>query len=163
MITEPGALAAIDALQTRYIAALDNRNMDGWLATFSRDPEASYICTTAESEEAGLSLALILDDNYDRLKDRVTYVTKIWAGTFADYRTRHFIQRTVCRPAPDDPYEVETNFLVAFTPVETGRTELFATGAYYDRIIVDGSDASFLAKKVVMDASMVERFMAYPL
>ena len=163
MIAEPGALAAIDALQTRYIAALDSRNMDDWLATFSRDPEASYICTTAESEEAGLALALILDDTYARLKDRVTYVTRIWAGTFPDYRTRHFIQRLTCRFAQDNRYEVETNFLVAFTPVETGRTELFATGTYFDHIVLEGEDASFLAKKVVMDASMVERFMAYPL
>ena len=162
-MTDNGALTAIDALQTRYIAALDGRNMEGWLATFSENPDASYICTTAESEEAGLSLALILDDNYDRLRDRVTYVTTIWAGTFADYRTRHFIQRTACRPAQDNLYEVETNFMVAYTPVETGRTELFAAGMYFDRIVIDGGNASFLAKKVVMDSSMVERFMAYPL
>ena len=163
MSADPGVLAAIDALQIRYIAALDGRNMDDWLATFCRDPEASYICTTAESEEARLSLALILDDNYSRLQDRVTYVTKIWAGTFADYRTRHFIQRLACRHAQDNLYEVETNFTVNYTPVETGRTELFASGVYFDRIVIDGSTASFLAKKVVTDASMVERFMAYPL
>ena len=155
--------AAIDALQTRYIAALDGRSMDAWLATFSNDPDASYTCITAESEEAGLSLALILDDNYARLQDRVTYVTQIWAGTFADYRTRHFIQRTAVRPAQDNLYDVETNFMVAYTPVETGRTELFATGMYFDRIVVNSNGALFLAKKAVMDSSMVERFMAYPL
>ncbi len=163
MMADPGALAAIDALQIRYIAALDGRNMDDWLATFCRDPEASYICTTAENEEAGLSLALILDDNYSRLKDRVTYVTKIWAGTFADYRTRHFIQRLTCRHAQDNLYEVETNFTVNYTPVETGRTELFASGMYFDRVVVEDSGALFLAKKAVTDSSMVERFMAYPL
>ena len=163
MIAEPRAPAAIDALQTRYIAALDGRNMDAWLATFCNDSDASYTCTTAESEEAGLSLALILDDNYARLQDRVTYVTQIWAGTFADYRTRHFIQRTACRPAQDNLYVAETNFMVACTPVETGRTELFATGMYFDRIVVDGDNALFLAKKVVMDSALVERFMAYPL
>lgn len=162
-MTNNGALTAIDALQSRYVAALDGRNMDAWLATFSKDPDTSYICTTAENEEAGLSLALILDDTYARLRDRVTYVTTIWAGTFADYRTRHFIQRTACRPVHESLYEVETNFMVAYTPVETGRTELFGAGMYFDRIVVDGDDALFLAKKVVMDSSMVERFMAYPL
>lgn len=155
--------AAIDALQTRYIAALDDRNMEAWLATFSKDPDASYTCTTAESEQAGLPLALILDDTYARLQDRVTYVTQIWAGTFADYRTRHFTQRTAARPVSDNQYDVETNFMVACTPVETGRTELFMTGMYFDRVVVDSNDALFLAKKAVMDSSMVERFMAYPL
>lgn len=163
MITDTDVPAAIDALQTRYIAALDNRSMEAWLATFSKEPSASYTCTTAESEEAGLPLALILDDNYARLQDRVTYVTQIWAGTFADYRTRHFIQRTAARLVSDNQYDVETNFMVACTPVETGRTELFMTGIYFDRVVVDGNDALFLAKKAVMDSSMVERFMAYPL
>ena len=163
MITDTDAPAAIDALQTRYIAALDDRNMEAWLATFSKDPDASYTCTTAESEEAGLPLALILDDTYARLQDRVTYVTQIWAGTFADYRTRHFIQRTAARPVSGNQYDVETNFMVACTPVETGRTELFMTGMYFDRVVVDGNGALFLAKKAVMDSSMVERFMAYPL
>lgn len=163
MMTDTDVPAAIDALQTRYIAALDGRNMEAWLATFSKDPDASYTCTTAESEEAGLPLALILDDNYARLQDRVTYVTQIWAGTFADYRTRHFIQRTAVRPVQDDLHDVETNFMVACTPVETGRTELFMTGIYFDRVVIDGNGALFLAKKAVMDSSMVERFMAYPL
>ena len=163
MMTDTDVPAAIDALQTRYIAALDDRNMEAWLATFSKDPDASYTCTTAESEEAGLPLALILDDTYTRLQDRVTYVTQIWAGTFADYRTRHFIQRTAARPASGNQYDVETNFMVACTPVETGRTELFMTGMYFDRVVVDSNNALFLAKKAVMDSSMVERFMAYPL
>ncbi len=163
MTMDNGVLAAIDALQIRYIAALDGRNMDEWLATFCETPEASYVCTTAESEEAGLPLALILDDNYARLKDRVTYVTRIWAGTLSDYRTRHFIQRLTCRHGQGNLYEVTTNFTVNYTPVETGRTELFASGMYFDRVAINGSEASFLAKKVVTDSSMVERFMAYPL
>ena len=56
-------LNAIDAVQTRNIAALDAQDMAGWLATFSTDPEASYICISAENEQRGLSIALMLDDN----------------------------------------------------------------------------------------------------
>ncbi len=156
-------LAAIDALQVRYIAALDAKDMQAWLATFSADRDASYICTTAESERANRQLALIMDDCHDRLEDRVTFVTKIWAGTYADYQTRHFVQRTACRPAADGSFEVESNVMVAYTPSETGRAELFTTGVYRDRIVIDASGASFRSKKVVTDTAVVERFMVYPL
>lgn len=156
-------LTKIDELQVRYIAALDARKMDGWLATFKPTRDASYICTTAESVEANLPIALILDDNYARLEDRVMYVTKIWRGTFADYRTRHFIQRTACRRLNEGVFDVETNFSVAYTPSETGRAALFATGVYLDRVIVDESGAFFQSKKVVTDTAVVERFMVYPL
>lgn len=156
-------LSKIDALQVRYIAALDARNMEDWLATFSNVPEASYIYTTAESVEADLPLALIMDDNHARLKDRVTYVTKVWVGTYADYRTRHFIQRTACRAVNDNEFAVETNFMVAYTPSETGRAELFATGIYYDCVTLNNEGATFLSKKAVTDTAVVERFMAYPL
>lgn len=156
-------LSKIDELQVRYIAALDAKKMDEWLATFSPVRDASYICTTAESVEANLPLALIMDDNHARLEDRVTFVTKIWAGTFAEYRTRHFIQRTACRPLGDGLFEVESNFSVAYTPSDTGRVELFATGVYLDRISVDEEGASFRSKKVVTDTAVVERFMVYPL
>jgi 3-phenylpropionate/cinnamic acid dioxygenase small subunit len=157
------ALAQIDALQVRYIAALDARNMDGWLATFSSSAEASYICTTAESVEANLPLALILDDNHARLEDRVKFVTRIWVGTFADYRTRHFIQRTACRAVSAGVFDVETNFLVISTPSDTGRAQLFATGVYQDRVEMRSEGAVFISKKAVTDTAVVERFMVYPL
>ncbi len=156
-------LAQIDALQVSYIAALDAKKMHDWLSTFSADADASYICTTAENVEAGRPVALMLDDCRARLEDRVTFVTKIWAGTYPDYRTRHFIQRTACRQIDDGLFEVETNFSVAYTPVDTGRSELFATGVYLDRVRIDAAGARFRAKKVITDTTVVERYVVFPL
>lgn len=156
-------LAKIDELQCRYVAALDSKNMAEWLATFSTRPDASYTCTTMESAAADLPVALILDDNYARLQDRVTFVTEIWQGTYPEYNTRHLTQRTSCKQQEEGLFEVITNFMLAITPSETGRVELTTSGFYADRVIVDGDDASFLAKKVVTDTAVVERFVAYPL
>lgn len=155
--------AQIDALQVRYIAALDAKKMHDWLATFSADADASYICTTAENLAANLPVALMLDDCYARLQDRVTFVTKIWAGTYTDYRTRHFIQRTACRAAGAGLFEVETNFSVTYTPGDTGRSELFATGVYLDRVVVGADGARFRSKKAVTDTTVVERYVVFPL
>lgn len=160
---DASVLAQIDDLQTHYIAALDSRNMQGWLATFSTSPSASYIHNTAESVENDLPIALVMDDNHLRLEDRVTYVTKIWAGTYAEYFTRHIVQRTSCTASGAGQFDVLSNFIVAYTPTETGRSELLAAGIYEDRVVIDNDGAHFLSKKVITDSSFVERFLAYPL
>ncbi len=162
-IVSPEILAQIDALQARYIVALDTKKMDAWLATFCQDDDASYICTTAENEEGGFPIGWILDDCHARLQDRMTFVTKIWAGTYSDYRTRHFVQRTLCRQASADLYEVESNFMVMFTPADTQRSEIFAGGNYIDRIRIGPDGASFLSKKVVNDAPAVQRYVVFPI
>ena len=99
--------------KSSYIAALDSKDMHGWLDTFAAD--GSYICIAAENEESGLPLALMMDDCHERLEDRVTYVTKVWAGTFEDYQTRHFVQRIACTPKGGDLYETVSNFTVFYT------------------------------------------------
>jgi 3-phenylpropionate/cinnamic acid dioxygenase small subunit len=156
-------LSQIDQLQIRYIAALDAKKMPAWLATFADDADAAYICTTAENVEANLPIALMLDDCHARLEDRVSFITKIWAGTYTDYRTRHFIQRTACYALGSGLFDVETNFSVSYTPADTGRAEIFATGVYLDRIRIQGGSASFLSKKAVTDNSVVERYVVFPL
>ncbi len=156
-------LAKIDQLHGRYIVALDSKDMGAWLNTFSTDANASYICTTAENVEAKHALAMILDDCHARLRDRVSFVTKVWVGTYSDYRTRHLIVRTGCRAAEDGLFAVESNFCVYYTPSDTGRAEIFATGVYLDRVKVNGEEACFQSRKAVMDNSVLERYMVFPL
>ena len=66
-------LQQIDALLINYIAALDSKDMSGWLDTFAAD--GSYVCIAAENEAAGLPLALMMDDCHERLEYRVTYLS----------------------------------------------------------------------------------------
>ncbi len=156
-------LFRIDELQTRYIHALDSKNIPGWLATFAEMPDASYICTTQESVDRNLPLALIMDDCYARLQDRVTYITKIWAGTFQDYRTRHFTQRVSAEPLPDNAVRVRTNFTVIYTPEDTGTSEVLTAGVYEDVVSLANGAAQFLSKKAVTDTSVLPRYLVYPL
>jgi len=152
-------LAAIDDLQIRYISALDRRDFDAWLACF--DSHGSYICTPRENEEQGLPLALMMDDCYERLKDRVSYITQVWAGTFEDYWTRHFIQRLACTPGSTNSYSVITNFEVLYTSAR-GRSEILVAGCYQDEVIVSPTGAKFRAKKAVLDTSTTPRYLVYP-
>lgn len=163
MSVSPAVIVLIDDLQNRYIRALDSKDMAAWLATFSPRADASYICTTAENDAAGLPLSLVFDDCHARLEDRVSFVTKVWVGTFQDYRTRHFVQRTACSALKGGEVEVESNFSLMYTPCDTGRTELFTAGVYLDRIAIDGDRALFLSKKVITDSAIMARYVAFPL
>jgi len=154
------ALQQIDALQTRYIAALDGKDMPGWLDTFASD--GSYICIAAENEAAGLPLALMMDDCHERLEDRVTYVTKVWAGTFEDYQTRHFVQRIACTAKGGDLYETVSNFTVFYTD-SAGNTGTLVCGRYVDQIVLGSGGAKLKSRRAVMDTNVAPRYIVYPI
>lgn len=154
-------LSAIDAVQTRHIAALDAQDMAGWLATFSTDPAASYICISAENEQRGHSIALMFDDSRARLEDRVSIVTKVWAGTYQAYRTRHFFQRLSCREAAPGRYAAMSNFSIAMTP-EGGVSTLLTTGVYHDLIDVTPAGALMCQRRAVYDADALPRYVVFP-
>ncbi len=152
-------LAALDDLQIRYVSALDRRDFDAWLACF--DAEGSYICTPRENEEQGLPLALMMDDCTARLKDRVSYITQVWAGTFEDYWTRHFVQRLECKQLEPNRYSMLSNVSVLYTSAR-GRSEILVAGCYQDDVIVEPEGARFRAKKAVLDTSITPRYLVYP-
>src|SRR3546814_1561849 len=90
---------------------------------------SSDVCSSdLENEEQGLALGLMYDDCHARLLDRVTYITKIWAGTFQDYRTRHFVQRVAADRIDDNTWKSRSNFSVFMTPEDSGVSEVLATG-----------------------------------
>ena len=154
------ALQQIDALQMSYIAALDGKDMQGWLDSFTAD--GSYVCIANENEESGLPLALMMDDCHERLEDRVTYVTKVWAGTFEDYQTRHFVQRIACTPKGGDLYETVSNFTVFYTD-SAGNTGTLVCGRYVDQIVVGNGGAKLKSRRAVMDTNVAPRYIVYPI
>jgi anthranilate 1,2-dioxygenase small subunit len=158
-VTDPAALSLIDALQIRYLAALDERNMEGWLACFAE--EAGYVCTTRENHDADLPVAMMLDDSRARLKDRVKFVNEVWSGTFEDYATRHFVQRVDCRPEGGGRFGVRTNFMVAYTN-RRGGSEILVTGVYEDVVKIEGDDARFISKRAILDTVTTPRYLVYP-
>jgi 3-phenylpropionate/cinnamic acid dioxygenase small subunit len=158
-VVDARILAAIDALQVKYVNALDAHDMQEWLDCFDR--EASYTCIPRENAEQGLPLALMMDDCYERLLDRVNYVTQVWAGTFEDYATRHFVQRLRCRDA-GNLYASNFNFMVVYTSA-AGASEVLVSGQYQDEVVVDGTEAKFRSKTAVLDTIVLPRYLVYPL
>lgn len=155
------ALGQLDDLQNRYITALDGKDMTGWAATFSESADATYICRSAENESLGLPIALMLDDCNARIKDRVTFVTKIWKGTFQDYRTRHFTQRLSCEQESDTTFRLRSNFSIEYTH-DPHESKTLATGVYEDVVVIEGGQARFLSKHAIYDTTVLPQYIVYP-
>lgn len=151
----------IDALQNRYITALDAKDVQGWADCFSRREDATYICRSAENEAHGWPIALMLDDCRARIEDRIMFITKIWVGTFQDYRTRHFVQRITC-DRDGDLWKVRSHFSIEYT-LDPNRTQILAAGVYEDLVeIVDG-EALFVSRKALYDTTVLPQYIVYPL
>jgi 3-phenylpropionate/cinnamic acid dioxygenase small subunit len=158
-VVDAAVLAQVDALQMKYLAALDRHDLTAWLDCFAG--EASYICITRENHDAGLPVALMLDDCRARLKDRVKFVNEVWSGTFEDYSTRHFVQRFDCTAVKDGGVNVLSNFMVAYTNPR-GASDLLVTGIYQDEIDLGGG-VRFKSKRAILDTVTTPRYLVYPI
>ena len=109
----------------------------------------------------GLGIALMYDDCRARIEDRVSIVTKVWAGTYQAYRTRHFVQRVRCREAGAGRVEATSNFLITMTP-EGGTPTLLTSGVYRDVIELQGGQAVLRDRRAVYDADALPRYVVFP-
>ncbi|WP_290897387.1 aromatic-ring-hydroxylating dioxygenase subunit beta [Hoeflea sp.] len=155
--------AVLDRLLLADADALDSKDMQRWLSNYAEEEEASYYCRSAENTENGLELGFMFDDRRARLEDRVTYVNEIWAGTFQDYRTRHFVQRISHERIDARTVAVHSNFAVFMTPQDTGITKILATGRYDDTVRLSaGGGARILSRRAELDNSVLPRYLVYP-
>jgi 3-phenylpropionate/cinnamic acid dioxygenase small subunit len=149
----------LEELQIQYVRALDLRDMEGWVRCFHE--ESSYVCIPRENVEQELPLALMMDDTFGRVRDRANYVTTVWAGTFEDYTTRHFVQRLSHRKIGPDLYASESNFMVAYITA-AGDSQILVAGMYEDTITLAGGEPKFASKRAVIDTVVTPRYLVYP-
>jgi len=159
-VTDLVVLARVDELQMKYLAALDRHDMKAWLACFAE--EGSYTCISRENHDAGLPVAMMLDDTHARLRDRVKFIDEVWSGTYEDYATRHFVQRFECIPGNGGRVTVRSNFIVSYTN-RRGGSDILVTGVYEDDIDLSGTAARFKSKKAIMDTVTTPRYLVYPI
>ena len=155
------SLALVDDLQRRYVEALDHRDLNAWLDCFCQNAASSYFCISAENVENKLPIGLMYDDCRARLEDRVTFITKVWVGTYQPYRTRHFVQRIGACKRTGGQLHLVSNFSIAITP-EGGTSSLLAVGQNADVIELDRGEPRFLSKRAVYDTTVLPRYIVYP-
>jgi len=100
------------------------------------------------------TMALMMDDCPERLRDRVGYVEQVWAGTFEDYETRYFVQTLDCAEEAPGFYSVTRNFMVVYTSAG-GRSELLVAGDCRDTVSLAGGIARLRSRRAVLDTRVM--------
>ena len=108
-----------------------------------------------------MAAGLVYADSKRMLQDRVTALRE--ANIYERHWYRHIVSMpSIIGPAPDG-LAVETPFLLARI-TRGGKTDLFATGKYLDRISRDAKgDLKFAERIVVCDSGSIDTLLAIPI
>lgn len=148
----------IQDLNARYVQAIDDNKLEAWPDFFTEN--GRYRVTTAENFERGLPLAMIYATSRAMLRDRVRSLRD--ANVYEAQRYRHVIGPPLIAPDVGGGLHTQTAFMVARI-MHTGETTLFATGRYQDHIVLDGGEARFAEKVVILDSRLIDTLLAIPL
>ena len=149
---------AVENLLARYVHAIDDDRLEEWPAFFVE--EGRYRIITTENFERGLPLSIIYADSRAMLADRVSALRH--ANIYEAQRYRHVLGAPQLIDSANGALRARTSFMVARV-MHTGDTMLFATGRYEDRIVLDGGEARFAEKTVIIDSRQVDTLLAIPL
>ena len=152
-------LLRVAELNAAYAAAIDADRLEAWPDFFVED--CLYKITSAENHKRGYSAGIVYADSRAMLRDRVTALRT--ANIYERQSYRHIVGLPVLGASGvADGIAAETPFLVVRI-TRDGRTDLFATGVYIDRIHDEGGNLRFAERIVVCDSSHFDTLLAIPL
>ena len=148
----------VQDLNARYAQAIDDNKLEAWPDFFTE--QGRYRVTTAENFERDLPLAMIYATSRAMLRDRVRSLRD--ANVYEAQRYRHIVGVPLITAGEGGAVHAQTAFMIARI-MHTGETVLFATGRYQDRIVLDGNEARFAEKVVILDSRLIDTLLAIPL
>jgi 3-phenylpropionate/cinnamic acid dioxygenase small subunit len=149
---------SVENLLARYVHALDDDRLEDWPGFFVE--QGRYRITTAENYERKLPLPIVYADSRAMLRDRVSALRH--ANIYEAQRYRHAVSSTLVERLDADTARATSNFQVVRI-MHTGKSLLFASGRYLDRIRLNGKQPQFEEKLVVLDSRSVDTLLAIPL
>ena len=145
-------------LHARYGAALDNDRLEDWPRFFTDN--ATYRITSKADVAENLPLGIIYCNSKKMMVDRITSTRE--ANIYEDQGYRHIISAPLIVTASETKIVAETGFCV-IRIMHTGDSILFASGVYWDNIILSEGDPKFTAKTVILDSHKIDTLLAIPL
>ena len=152
------ALLQVAELNAAYAAAIDLDRLEDWPDFFVAD--CLYKITSAENHKRGYSAGIVYADSRAMLRDRVTALRS--ANIYERHSYRHIVGLPVIGSSGHDGISAESPFLVARI-MRDGRTDLFATGVYIDRVREEVGSLRFVERIVVCDSGHFDTLLAIPL
>ncbi|WP_214366159.1 aromatic-ring-hydroxylating dioxygenase subunit beta [Pseudonocardia sp. H11422] len=148
--------------QAAYARCIDSDRLEEWPDFFTE--KCFYTVTTADNHREGLEAGLIWADTRGMLTDRVSALRE--ANIYERHSYRHILGQPFILPEDGDgdvdEVRSETPFLVVRI-MRDGASDLFASGRYLDRYVVDGDAVLLTERVVVCDSSRIDTLLALPL
>ncbi|HEX5325288.1 MAG TPA: aromatic-ring-hydroxylating dioxygenase subunit beta [Acetobacteraceae bacterium] len=148
----------IDVFNARYAAALDQRNLDEWVAMFTDD--AFYIVTSRENADRALPVGLIYCEGQAMIRDRAFAVEN--TAMFAPRYLRHIIANTLVMD--DDGCEVraQANYVVLQVLHDRPEATLHQVGCYRDVFRRTEAGLKLRERRCVYDNLLVPNSLCIP-
>jgi 3-phenylpropionate/cinnamic acid dioxygenase small subunit len=147
----------IEALNTRYIRAIDDDALEEWPKLFTE--ECVYRITTRENFSQNLPMALMECTSRGMLVDRVFGYRRV--NVYEPQRYTHLLSGLVIEPIDAGHVACRQNYAVIRTMV-TGEMMIFSAGIYHDRIRL-GAEALFEERIVVQESRRVDTLLVIPI
>jgi 3-phenylpropionate/cinnamic acid dioxygenase small subunit len=149
----------VAALNAAYARCIDDDRLEEWPGFFFE--RCLYTITTFDNHRDGLAAGVIYAETRAMLEDRVSALRE--ANIYERQRYRHLVGASSLLAQEGGATLAETPFLVARI-MRDGRTDVFATGKYLDRIAQDADGALRLRERIVVcDSSRFDTLVALPL
>lgn len=151
-------LLAIAAFNAAYAHAIDSDALEQWPAFFTAN--CHYRITHVENEQEGLPAGIVWADSRAMLEDRIAALRE--ANIYERQRYRHLLGMPLVESADAAGAVARTPFMVARI-MATGQTELFATGEYRDRFVLQDGTLLLAERVAICDSTVTDTLMALPL
>lgn len=149
---------ALNVLNAEYAGCIDDDNLEQWPSFFTE--QCLYKITTVDNYRSGMQAGLVYADSQRMLSDRVTALRE--ANVYERQRYRHVIGMPRITARDEEGVSAETPFLVARV-LRGGRTDLFASGKYVDRVRMIAAVGPKLAQRIVVcDSDSFDTLVAIP-
>jgi anthranilate 1,2-dioxygenase small subunit/terephthalate 1,2-dioxygenase oxygenase component beta subunit len=151
-------LLAIAAFNAAYAQTIDSDALEQWPAFFTA--ECHYRITHVENEAEGLAAGIVYADSRDMLEDRIAALRE--ANIYERQRYRHLLGMPLVESADASTAEARTPFIVVRI-MGTGQSEVFATGVYRDRFVLEAGKLLLAERVAICDSTVTDTLMALPL
>lgn len=151
-------LLALCAFNAAYAHAIDSDALEQWPGFFTSD--CHYRITHVENEQEGLAAGIVYADSRAMLEDRIAALRE--ANIYERQRYRHLLGMPLLEAAGADGTRARTPFLVVRI-MATGQSEVFATGVYRDRFVLQDGQLLLAERVAICDSTVTDTLMALPL
>jgi len=148
----------VENLLARYARLIDENELESWPDLFVDD--CLYKLWSKENADRNLPVAAIYCDSRGMLVDRIVSLRN--ANIYEKHNYRHIVSGVVIDAIADDCIHATSNYVVYRTRTN-GRSEVYNTGIYRDKIVSVNGGLRFKEKIAVFDTNVIETQLATPI